>query len=102
MADEAIDLRLALSESIRQRPVPALVLAAGAGFILGGGLRSRLGTALMLLAGKTIAREVMLSAVLGAINPNAGSDLETPGTARGGRKRSSAESERSESTGRIR
>src|SRR5437763_56306 len=99
---DAIDLRLVLSESIKQRPIPALALAAGAGFILGGGLRSRLGTGLMLFAGRTIAREVMLSAMLGAINPNAGSDFETPGTARGGRKRSSAEPERGESAGRIR
>ncbi len=45
----------ALEESARQRPLRTLAVSAGTGFVLGGGLRSRLGLALALFLGRSFA-----------------------------------------------
>src|SRR5512146_889146 len=52
-----------LESSIRARPLSALTLSAGAGFILGGGLRSRLGFALGLFIGRSLAGIALTNAI---------------------------------------
>jgi hypothetical protein len=49
------------SASIRDHPLAALALAATAGFAAGGGMRTRVGAAMLALAARTAAREVIMS-----------------------------------------
>ena len=46
-----------ISETINERPLGAMAAAAVVGFIAGGGARSRLGFALLTIAGKSFARQ---------------------------------------------
>jgi len=43
------DTDLQLTEWVQQNPIPSLIIAAGAGFLLGGGIRSRFGLAIAML-----------------------------------------------------
>ncbi len=54
--------------SIRRRPLRALTLSAGAGFMLGGGLRTRLGVALGLFLGRTFAGNALINVIEAAEN----------------------------------
>jgi hypothetical protein len=47
------------SERVRDHPLTALALGATAGFAAGGGMRTRIGSAVLALAAKTLAREVV-------------------------------------------
>jgi hypothetical protein len=59
---EAIDFdRLAMK--VKERPLRALTLSAGAGFVLGGGLRSRMGLALGLFIGRSFAGTALVNAI---------------------------------------
>ena len=60
---EAPELRRALKRGIEANPLPALAIAAGAGFVLGGGLRHPLGKAVLAFAGRAVAKELMQSAI---------------------------------------
>lgn len=53
----------ALGESARQRPLRALAVSAGTGFVLGGGLRSRLGLALALFLGRSFAGTAVMNMI---------------------------------------
>jgi hypothetical protein len=53
------------TEMIRSRPLPALGIAAGAGFIFGGGLRSRIGFALVGMVARVLMREAAMAVVAG-------------------------------------
>jgi hypothetical protein len=53
--------RLALT--VRQRPLRALAFSAGAGFLLGGGLRSRLGLALGMFIGRSFTGTALITAI---------------------------------------
>jgi hypothetical protein len=44
------------SKRIEERPLSALAIGITAGFVMGGGMRTRLGIALLMLAAKTTAR----------------------------------------------
>jgi hypothetical protein len=57
-----------VEESIKDQPVKALAVAAIAGFVVGGGYRSRLGIYLLGLVGRTALRNVAFSALSEAIN----------------------------------
>ena len=52
-----------LADSIRQQPWRALALSAGAGFVLGGGLRSRQGLALAFFLGRSFAGTALVNAM---------------------------------------
>jgi hypothetical protein len=56
--------------NIRRRPLRALTLSAGAGFMLGGGLRTRLGVALGLFLGRTFAGNALVNAIEAVANQN--------------------------------
>jgi ElaB/YqjD/DUF883 family membrane-anchored ribosome-binding protein len=53
--------RIQWSASIRDHPLAALALGATAGFAAGGGMRTRVGAAMLTLAARTAAREVIMS-----------------------------------------
>ena len=59
-----------MTVNIRRRPLRALTLSAGAGFMLGGGLRTRLGVALGLFLGRTFAGTALVNAVDAMANDN--------------------------------
>jgi hypothetical protein len=58
----SIDLDRLVS-SVRQQPLRALTLSAGAGFLFGGGLRSRAGLALGMLIGRSFAGTALINAI---------------------------------------
>jgi len=95
-----VDLQQVLTESIKQYPLSALGIAAGAGFILGGGLRSRVGIAVILFAGRQVAQEVMLPALATLIDEYGKRNLKTSGATRRSGDRSPAEPVRGKSEGR--
>jgi len=53
----------ALEESARQRPLRALAVSAGTGFVLGGGLRSRMGLALAMFLGRSFAGTAVMNTI---------------------------------------
>ncbi len=58
-ADAAERLRLRerdIAEYAREEPLTALAIAGGLGFIMGGGARSRIGLALLTIAGRIAVR----------------------------------------------
>jgi hypothetical protein len=59
-----------LTASIRQRPLRSLMISAGAGFLLGGGLRSRLGLALGLFVGRSFAGTAVVNAIQALADQN--------------------------------
>ncbi len=95
-----VDLVQALTRSIEQNPLAALGIAAGVGFVVGGGLRTRLGFAAMLYAGRMVAKEVFVSALTASFYGHGRPNLKTSGGTRGSRDRSPAEPVRGQSEGR--
>jgi hypothetical protein len=49
------------SGRIRDHPLTALALGATAGFAAGGGMRTRIGSAILALAARTVTREVIMT-----------------------------------------
>src|SRR5690349_2293222 len=49
------------SVCIRDHPLTALALGATAGFAAGGGMRTRIGSAILALAARTVTREVIMT-----------------------------------------
>lgn len=56
------DLDLLVSR-VRQRPLRALTFSAGVGFVVGGGLRSRLGLALGISIGRMFAGTALINTI---------------------------------------
>jgi ElaB/YqjD/DUF883 family membrane-anchored ribosome-binding protein len=56
-----IDLEV-VEERIRDRPLLSMAVAAGTGFIIGGGLATKPGIALLALFGRTAARDTVTNA----------------------------------------
>src|SRR5665213_1256521 len=75
-----------VERSIRHKPLRALGIGALAGFVIGGGYRTRLGVSLLWLMGRTAVKESIISAVSGAIDKTdrSGKDRKRcrPGAAR--------------------
>ena len=62
MRNVGVDLNFErLERSIREKPLAAAGLAAGAGFILGGGMATRPALALLALFGRKAARDTAAS-----------------------------------------
>jgi hypothetical protein len=57
-----------VSKKIVEQPFIALAIAAGMGFLVGGGLRTKAGWGLMLLGGRLAAREMVSNYVAGALS----------------------------------
>ena len=52
---------------IREQPFAALSVAAAAGFLLGGGLKSRVGRGLLLFAGRSVIRSTVFGFIAGLV-----------------------------------
>jgi hypothetical protein len=59
-----------VGEFVREEPLSALAIAAGAGFILGGGLNSRIGLALLAIVGRIALRGAATSFIAGLVSGN--------------------------------
>jgi hypothetical protein len=56
-----------IEPQIRQRPLAAIGVAALTGFVVGGGLRSRLGSAALLIVARMVVRDMVTQTVANAI-----------------------------------
>jgi hypothetical protein len=56
---------------IRRQPLNALTVAAAAGFILGGGLKTRIGRGLVLVTGRSLIRSAMYGFIAGLVKDDA-------------------------------
>jgi ElaB/YqjD/DUF883 family membrane-anchored ribosome-binding protein len=56
-----------LEVAIRERPVPCAAVAAAAGFVLGGGMATRPGLAILALFGRKAAKEVATNLTIGMV-----------------------------------
>lgn len=72
---------------IRRQPLSALTIAAAAGFVLGGGLRTSLGRGLVLVAGRSIIRSAVYGFIAGLVEEdgNRHDDSASRGTRSGAR-----------------
>jgi ElaB/YqjD/DUF883 family membrane-anchored ribosome-binding protein len=69
--DRGIRLNIAETEDfIRDKPIVSAGIAAAAGFIVGGGLISRPGVALLFLFGRRLAGELTTNLLFGAMRRN--------------------------------
>jgi len=57
-----------LAETVSESPLTSAGIAAGVGFLLGGGLRTRAGMALLLFVGRIVAREMTVNYLAGAVS----------------------------------
>jgi len=64
-----IDLQQ-IEKSIREKPLNAVAIAAAAGFVVGGGMVTRLGLASLALFGRQAARETAANFVSKGLLPN--------------------------------
>ena len=62
-----LDLRQ-LESTIRRKPVQTVAIAAGAGFLVGGGMGTRLGAALLTFFGRKAAKETASNVVSGLVH----------------------------------
>jgi hypothetical protein len=70
MRNVGVDLNFErLERSIREKPLAAAGLAAGAGFILGGGMATRPALALLALFGRKAARDTTASFMKSMVSP---------------------------------
>lgn len=63
-----LDLKQVETKILRN-PKPAIAIAAGAGFIVGGGMVTRLGLAMLALFGRQAARETATNFISGGLRP---------------------------------
>lgn len=57
-----------LSDYVRDEPVTSLAIAAGVGFIVGGGANTRPGLALLALIGRFAVREAATHFIVGVLS----------------------------------
>jgi len=65
-----------IGEYIREEPLTSLAIAGGVGFIFGGGARSRIGLALLTIAGRIALRGAATSFIVGLVTGNR--DIQNP------------------------
>ena len=73
--DAADDLERYLTEQVEERPYTTLGVAAGVGFVLGGGLRSRL-TVVLLGAATRLATAVAARELAARLSPGASASAQ--------------------------
>ena len=77
--EAAHDLERYLSEQVEERPYAALGVAAGVGYVLGGGLRSRL-TTVLLGAATRLAMALAARELAARLSPGASASVQTKGS----------------------
>jgi|GEM_PF-5279597 hypothetical protein len=55
------------NREVHRQPLAALTAAAAVGFVLGGGLRSRIGRGLIVLAGRSVVRSAVYGFIAGLV-----------------------------------
>lgn len=55
------------NREVHRQPLMALTAAGAVGFVLGGGLRSRLGRGLVMLAGRSVVRSAVYGFIAGLV-----------------------------------
>ena len=73
-----------IGEYVREEPLTSLAIAGGVGFILGGGANSRIGLALLSIAGRIAMRGAATSFIMGLVTGNHDSQRSARSTTRGG------------------
>ena len=75
------------NRQIHRQPLAALTAAAAAGFVLGGGLRSRVGRGLVLMAGRSVVRSAVYGFIAGLVEDHGSGhdDSASQGTGPGAR-----------------
>jgi hypothetical protein len=58
-----------LAEYIREEPLTSIAIAGAAGFIFGGGAKSRIGLAALAMVGKTAMRGAATNLIVGLLFP---------------------------------
>ena len=76
-----------VGEYIREEPLTSLAIAGGVGFILGGGANSRLGIALLSIAGRIAIRGAATSFIVDLVSGDHGNERPNREHARGGSNR---------------
>lgn len=76
-----------IGEYIREEPLISLAIAGGVGFILGGGANSRLGIALLSIAGRIAIRGAATSFIVDLVSGDHGNERPNREHARGGSNR---------------
>ncbi len=59
-----------IEKTIREKPLRSAAIAAGAGFVVGGGMVTRLGVATLALFGRQAARETATNFISKGLLPN--------------------------------
>ena len=77
--DAADDLERYLTEQVEQRPYITLGVAAGVGYVLGGGLRPRL-TALLVGAATRLAMALAARELAARVSPGAAPSVQNNGS----------------------
>src|SRR5215469_745095 len=68
LTENLAEVRDAVTQMILDNPIAALGVAAGVGYVLGGGLRSRLGRALIFFAGRRIGQGLLADLLVTTID----------------------------------
>ena len=76
-----------VEHSIKAKPLKALGLSAVAGFVVGGGYRSRLGISILFFLGRAAIREAAISAFARAVDEAADAADQHDGRSGNSRKR---------------
>ena len=71
-----------IGEYIREEPLTSLAIAGGVGFIFGGGASSRLGVALLTIAGRIALRGAATSFIVDLVTGNRGNQRPERATTR--------------------
>jgi hypothetical protein len=73
-----------IGEYIREEPLTSLAIAGGVGFVLGGGANSRIGLALLTIAGRIALRGAATSFIVDLVTGNHGNERPNRDQAPGG------------------
>jgi hypothetical protein len=76
-----------IGEYISEEPLTALAIAGGVGFILGGGANSRIGLALLTIAGRIALRGAATSFIVDLVTGNHDNQRQDRAATRGGSHR---------------
>ncbi len=68
-----------LTPQIKQNPLTTIGVAALAGFVIGGGMRSRFGTAVLLLIARMALRDVVTQTIANAMQKHDSADAARNG-----------------------
>ena len=66
------ELGESLGEYIKEEPLTSVAIAGAAGFLIGGGAKSRIGLAALAMVGRIAIRDTVTKLIVGLIMPDSG------------------------------